>query len=88
MRVFAVHYDDYAHSWAEEIYASLIGHTPSPDEIREAIEAGRNAHDKIIHLTEIDRNRDFASDMAVGYGIDSDTMEERMADFRQVRGLN
>lgn len=88
LRVFAVHYDDYAHSWAEEVYASLLGHTPSPEEIREAIDAGRNAYEKLIHLTEIDRKRDFASDMAVGYGIDSDTMEERMADFRQVRGLN
>lgn len=88
LRVFAVHYDDYAHSWAEEIYASLLGHAPSADEIREAIEAGANAHEKLIHMTEIDRKRDFASDMAVGYGIDCETMEERMADFREVRGLN
>ena len=87
LRVFAVHYDDYAHSWAEQVYASLLGHYPDTAEIREAIEAGANAREKIRLQTEHDRARDFALDMAVGYGIDSDTGEERMADFRSVRGV-
>ena len=87
LRVFAVHYDDYAHSWAEQVYASLLGHYPDAAELREAIEAGANAREKIRQQTEHDRARDFALDMAVGYGIDSDTGEERMADFRCVRGV-
>ena len=28
-RVFAVHYDDYAHSWAVQVYASMLGHMPT-----------------------------------------------------------
>lgn len=85
LRVFAIHYDDYAHSWAEQVYASLLGHLPTDEEIREAIEAGRNAQEKMLHLTEIDRKRDYAPEMAVGYGIDGESSEERISDFRQVR---
>jgi len=44
-RVFFVHYDDYAHSWAEGIYASLLGRVPTAAEIGDAIEAGRNARE-------------------------------------------
>ncbi len=86
-RVFAVHYDDYAHSWAEQVYASLLGHAPSIEEVREAIEAGRNARESIRRMTDADRTRDCGADMAVSYGLDCDSMEERMADFRTVRGL-
>ncbi len=83
-RIFAVHYDDYAHSWAEEVYASLLGHTPTVEEIQEAIEAGRNAAETMRRTTDADRDRDYAPDMAVSYGLDCDTPEERMADFRAV----
>lgn len=83
-RIFAVHYDDYAHSWAEEVYASLLGHTPSIEEIQEAIEAGRNAAETMRQATDADRDRDYAPDMTVSYGLDCDTPEERMADFRAV----
>ncbi|MBO5188548.1 MAG: DUF4954 family protein [Alistipes sp.] len=88
LRVFAIHYDDYAHSWAEQVYASLLGHLPTDEEIREAIEAGHNAQEKMLHLTEIDRKRDYAPEMAVGYGIDGESSEERISDFRQVRNLH
>ena len=37
-RVFAVHYDDYAHSWAVQVYASMLGHMPT------AGGAGRRRH--------------------------------------------
>lgn len=87
LRVFAIHYDDYAHSWAEQVYASLLGHYPTLEEINEAIEAGANAREKMRQQTDNDRARDFAPDMAVGYGIDCDTNEERMIDFRSVRGV-
>lgn len=83
-RIFAVHYDDYAHSWAEEVYASLLGHTPTVEEIQEAIEAGHNAAETMRRTTDADRDRDYAPDMAVSYGLDCDTPEERMADFRAV----
>ncbi|MBE6178432.1 MAG: DUF4954 family protein [Rikenellaceae bacterium] len=87
LRIFFIHYDDYAHSWAEHLYASLLGHAPSQEEIQEAIEAGKAACEKLNQTTENDRRRDCAPDMAVGYGVDCDTVEERMADFKHVRGL-
>ncbi|MBR3847602.1 MAG: DUF4954 family protein, partial [Alistipes sp.] len=87
LRIFFIHYDDYAHSWAEHLYASLLGHAPSQEEIQEAIEAGKAACEKLHQTTESDRRRDCAPDMAVGYGVDCDTVEERMADFKHVRGL-
>lgn len=55
--------------------------------MREAIEAGRNARESFRRMTDADRTRDCGADMAVSYGLDCDSMEERMADFRTVRGL-
>lgn len=88
LRVCAVHYDDYAHSWAVHTYASILGHAPSAEEIAEAIESGANAREKIKQLTDADRIRDCNVEMSVGYGLDCDTAEERMRDYRNVRGLN
>ena len=88
LRVFHIHYEDYAHSWAEQTYASILGHLPSDEEIREAIEAGANAQAKIDQLTEQDHHRDCGIEMSVSYGLDCDTMEDRMKDYRNVRGLN
>lgn len=86
-RVFHVHYAEYARSWAEHIYASLLGHAPTPEEMAEAIEAGRNAHSAMRRTTDADLKRDESPDLSVGYGPDCDTDEERYADYRAVRGL-
>lgn len=81
-------YDDYAYQWALGLYGSLLGHTPSAEEIREAIESGRNTHQAMREVTEKDRLRDCSLEMAVGYGLDCDTPEEIKADFCNVRGLS
>lgn len=86
-RVFAVHYDDYAHSWAVQAYASMLGHTPSAEEITDAITASRNAHAALRRTTDADRDRDCSLDMAVSYGLDSDNEDERSNDYYAVRGL-
>ena len=86
-RVFAVHYDDYAHSWAVQVYASILGHTPSAEEMNDAIAAGRNAHAAMRRTTDADRDRDRSLDMAVSYGLDCDDEEQRRNDFYAVRGL-
>ena len=85
-RVFFVHYDDYAHSWAEGIYASLLGRVPTAAEIGDAIEAGRNAREAMRRTTDADRERDCSPEMAVGYGLDGDGTT-RMEDYRAVRDL-
>ena len=43
-----------------------------------------NAAETMRRTTDADRDRDYAPDMAVSYGLDCDTPEERMADFRAV----
>ncbi len=86
-RVFFVHYDDYAHSWAEQIYASLLGRTPTVTDIGDAIAAGRNAHAAMRRTTDADRDRDCSLDMAVSYGLDSDDEAEMRDDYYSVRGL-
>ncbi len=83
-RVFSVHYDDYAHSWAEGVYASLLGHIPTVAEIEEAIAAGRNARATMRRTTDADRDRDCSLDMAVSYGLDSD--DERRSTRRLLLG--
>lgn len=86
-RVFFVHYDDYAHNWAEQIYASILGHAASAEEIAQAVEAGRNAHAALRSTTDADRERDCSMDMAVSYGLESDDEEVRREDYLSVRGL-
>lgn len=86
-RVFDVHYDDYAHSWAVSVYATMLGHMPDIDELNEAIQAGRNAHAAMRRTTDADRDRDCSLDMAVSYGLDCDNEEDRRKDYYAVRGL-
>ena len=86
-RVFAVHYDDYAHSWAVQVYASMLGHTPTAGELDDAVAAGRNAHEAMRRTTDADRDRDCSLDMAVSYGLDCDNDDDRREDYYTVRRL-
>lgn len=80
-------YDDYAHDWARSLYTELLGHEPNAEEIREAVEAGANAHAAMRRTTDADRDRDCSMEMAVSYGLDSDSPDEVRADYCNVRGL-
>ena len=86
-RVFFVHYDDYARSWAEQAYAEMLGRTPTAAEVDDAVAAGRNAHEAMRRTTDADRDRDCSMDMAVSYGLDCDSAEQRRDDYFAVRGL-
>lgn len=81
------HYDHYARSWAEGVLEQLLGHTPSAEEIAEAVAAGEHTREALGKTAQEDRQRDCSEDMAVGYGIDTDSEEERMQDYYIVRGL-
>ena len=60
---------------------------PTVDEIDEAISAGHNAHASMRRTTDADRDRDCSLDMAVSYGLDCTSEEERREDYYSVRGL-
>ena len=70
-----------------QVYAALLGHTPTVDEIDEAISAGHNAYASMRRTTDADRDRDCSLDMAVSYGLDCTSEEERREDYYSVRGL-
>ncbi len=86
-RVFHIHYAVYARSWAEHLYASLLGHAPSSEEIADAIAAADNAHAAMRRTTDADRDRDNSLQLSVSYGADSDDDDEIRADYYSVRGL-
>lgn len=86
-RSFYANYADYAHNWATGLYAELLGHRPTEQEIEEAIRAGQNTHTAMRHTTDLDRARDSSMEMAISYGLDSTEEAERKADFHNVRGI-
>lgn len=79
-------YDDYAYDWAVGAVDDMLGHTPSEEELQEVVRRGREYAKKIKAASDADREKDFDTIAQVGYGIDCLTPEERMADFRAVRG--
>ena len=83
----AADYDHYARSWAEGVLAQLLGHAPSPEEIAEAVTAGERTRETLRKSAEDDRARDCSPAMAVGYGVDADSEEEKMQDYHTVRGI-
>lgn len=87
LKAFADHYDDYARSWALDVLTRQLGHRPEAGEIERAVAEGREAQQALQHLAEADKAFDCSLDMAVGYGLDAATSDERDADFRAVRGL-
>ena len=86
-RSFARRYDDHARRWALSIYARLLGHLPSQEEVDEAVRGGAHARRALREMTDADRARDCSPDKAVGYGLDGGE-EERRLDYRAVRGLD
>lgn len=79
-------YDDYAYDWAVGAVEEMLSHPPTEQELQEVIRLGREYAAKIKRSADLDREKDFSTVARVSYGIDCLTEEERMADFRAVRG--
>lgn len=79
-------YNDYAYDWAVGVVEQQLGHAPSQQELNEVIWRGREYAKKIKAMCDEDREKDFDGIAQIGYGIDCLSPEERMADFRAVRG--
>jgi hypothetical protein len=69
------------------VLVQLLGHAPSPEEIAEAVTAGERTRETLHKSAEDDRARDCSPAMAVGYGVDADSEEEKMQDYHTVRGI-
>ena len=89
LRAFAARYDDYAHSYAEELLAGVLGHRPDAQEVADAVASGRNAHGAMRRATDADRDRDCSIEMDVSYGLDADPDDPGQVreDYHAVRGL-
>lgn len=79
-------YHDYAYDWAVGAVEQMLSHTPSQEELEEVIRKGRAYNAELRAVTDHDREKDFDTVAQVGYGIDCLSDEERLADFRAVRG--
>lgn len=82
----AADYDHYARSWAEGCSRNCSD-TLLPEEIAEAVTAGERTRETLRKSAEDDRARDCSPAMAVGYGVDADSEEEKMQDYHTVRGI-
>lgn len=80
-------YNDYAYDWAVGAVEELVGHPATQTDIEEVIRLGEEYAQKMKTITDLDRKKDYDEVAQVGYGIDCLTEEERLADFRAVRGL-
>lgn len=79
-------YDDYAHSWALSALERLIGHKPTAEDVASMVARGKECAEQMRLTTEEDRAKDFDTVAQVGYGIDTLNPEDKLADFRAVRG--
>lgn len=84
---FAANYTSYAYDYAYDFLYSLLGHTPSPEEIAGTISSADNILRSMREQTEADRRRDCSDEMSIGYGYDYPSDEEQRADYKNVRGL-
>ncbi len=86
-RTFFDRYDDHAHTWAYMALSVRLGHEASEEEVGHAITEGAKALEEMRLQSQRDHDRDCSPDMAISYGLDCDDEEERLLDFKAVRGL-
>lgn len=87
LREAAYHYNEYAAGWAHDRLEKLLGHKPSAEEIRNAIEAGNVAAEKLAAMAAEDLRSEQSDSMSIGYGLDVQDNETKYEDFRAVRRL-
>ncbi len=80
-------YRAYAFRWALDVLEKELGRKPAADDISAAVERGRTAALKLAQMTDDDARKERDTLFAVGYGLDAACEEDRMADYRIVRGI-
>lgn len=81
-------YSGHAYAWALMVLADTLGHAPSPEEVAQAIEQGREARTYIDSQRMASARQDAGETMATGYGIDAVSKAEIADDFLAVRGVD
>lgn len=80
-------YSAYAAGWACARLAASLGHDPSDDERADAVRRGTAAAEKLAAMTAEDMRSEQDASMSVGYGLDTEDEQTRLADFRAVRRI-
>lgn len=80
-------YGSYAAGWAYGQLWKRLGRRPEQSEVAEAIEAGANAAEHLAALAADDMRSEQDISMAVGYGIDTEHDDVRLADYFAVRHI-
>ena len=86
-RLFAAfgNYTNMAKRWAIDQLTEKLGHTPTQQEIENAIAYGQECGEKLRKAAEADKGSDFDEKSMIGYGIDAVSHDDIVADFEQVR---
>ncbi len=84
---FGAQYRDYAYAYGYWLLGGLLGHTPSKEEIDEAMVSSKGSSEGLNKMRIADKRKDCDMSMAVGYGLHATTPDEVEADYKNVRGL-
>ncbi len=84
---FAAKYDSYVYMWAYNLLGELLGHKPTEEDVESAIDGAKKSEESLKRLIESDRLNDCSINMAVGYGLHTDSQEAKINDFKAVRSL-
>lgn len=80
-------YGNYAAGWALHRLEQILGHAPSPQDIKEAVGQGEAAARRLAEMAADDLRSENDPQMSVSYGAGGTDDETRQTDFRNVRKL-
>lgn len=86
LRDFDADYQRHAYAWALDMLGKQLSKRPDKRDVEAAVADGAEKREELRSVAYADEKKDFAEAMKTGYGIDSESCEERDADFMAVRG--
>ncbi len=89
LKEFHATYDSHTYSWAQQIFANAIGHTPTKGDIADLMARAREAQSYLQSLSDSDKHKDCSIAMSVSYGLDSyGDINIVATDYNNVRGFS
>jgi hypothetical protein len=80
-------YKAYAYNWALDVLTKELDRKPSAEDIDYAVEKGRAAAVRLEQITDDDARKERGPLFALSYGLDAESEEARLADYKTVRGI-